>query len=143
MKTVIFDWKRTLYDPDNKILIPGAEELLTFLKQKNISLVLIGKGTQEMHDEVERLGLKDYFNHIFFREGAKDSHLFAQYIKKDSPKETIFIGDRVRSELAVGNNLGATTIWVKQGKFAREEPENENQIPTFTVPSLSSVKALF
>ncbi len=39
---------------------------------------------------------------------------------KGDPKKTIFIGDRVRSELEIGNKLGATTIWVKQGIFADE-----------------------
>src|SRR6266540_4343402 len=99
MKTIIFDWKRTLYDPDNKNLMPGALELLIFLKQKNIPLVLIGKGTQEMQNEVEHLGIKDYFNHILFCEGAKDRNMFYPFISKTSPEEIIFIGDRIRSEL--------------------------------------------
>lgn len=142
MKTIIFDWKRTLYDPDEKNLIPGAIELLNFLKHKNIPLVLIGKGTQEMHDEVKRLGIKKYFTYILFREGVKDPNMYIPFIDNNFPKDTIFIGDRVRSELAVGNSLGATTIWVKQGKFAGEEPESENQKPTFTVLSLPAIKAI-
>lgn len=140
MKTIIFDWKRTLYDPDNKVLIDESLDLLRFLKQKNIPLVLIGKGSEEMYDEVERLDVKDYFSKIIFHEGAKNQDLYADFIDKKSPKDTIIIGDRVRSELTIGNTLGATTIWVKQGKFVTEEPENDNQKPTFTATSLTAVK---
>lgn len=142
MKTIIFDWKRTLYNPDDKTLIPGTRELLEVLQIKNIPLILIGKGSNEMYDEVERLGIKDFFTQIIFREGPKDPNIFHQFIQEDKPKETIVIGDRVRSELALGNSLGATTIWIKQGKFAIEEPENEAQIPTHTVTSLSQVTGL-
>lgn len=61
---------------------------------------------------------------------------------KYDPKKTVFIGDRVRSELEIGNKLGATTIWVKQGKFADELPEMRAQEPRFTVTSLSNLHKL-
>ncbi len=140
MKKVIFDWKRTLYDPDNKTLVDGTLDLLNFLKRKHIQIVLIGKGNDDMYSEVERLGIKNYFTNIMFSEGVKDLNLFTPYIHKKSPQDTLFIGDRVRSELAIGSNLGATTLWVKQGKFAAEEPESEDQTPTYTVKALSEVK---
>lgn len=127
MYSIIFDWKRTLYNPDTAELIEGAKELLKFAKSKTSSLILIGKGAQEMHDEVKRLGVKEYFSDIIFQEGKKDPEDFKKFISKNNPKHTIFIGDRVRSELAVGNLLGATTIWVKNGKFEDELPETENQ----------------
>ena len=135
IKTIIFDWKRTLYNPDSKTLTPGAVEILEFLKGKNVPLILIGKGGEDMNNEVERLGVRKYFKSIIFAEGEKDVRVFTKCISKVAP-ETIFIGDRVRSELEIGNRLGATTIWVKQGKFASEEPENEQQKPTFTATSL-------
>ena len=54
----------------------------------------------------------------------------------------VVIGDRVRSELAVGKSLGATTIWVKQGKFAEEGPENDQQQPDNIVSSLHACATL-
>lgn len=140
MKTIIFDWKQTLYDPETKLLIDGALELLEFLKQSDVTLALVGKGGQDMHDEIKRLGVKDYFSHVNFREGPKDPSLYTSLMEKKVPKATIFIGDRVRSELAVGNSLGATTIWVKQGEFAAEEPGNPMELPTHTVNSLNELK---
>lgn len=142
IKTVIFDWKRTLYDPDERILLDGAIELLEFLKAKDIPMILIGKGGEDMKQEVERLGVDKFFQQIVFAEGAKDLELFKAYIDQDNSKSTLFIGDRVRSELEIGNKLGATTIWIKQGKFATEEPINGNQKPDYTVSSLNDCKRI-
>lgn len=139
---VIFDWKRTLYDPDQQTLISGAVELLEYLKAHDVPIVLIGKGTQEMNDEVNKLGVREYFKKVIFAEGAKDPNVFAQEITKDDPKKTIFIGDRVRSELEIGNRLGVTTVWVKKGKFAKELPENKQQEPNYIVISLNDCLSL-
>ncbi len=137
---IIFDWKRTLYDPDQQTLIDGARELLEYLKNQGIPMVLIGKGGDDMNEEVTRLGVKGYFQKVVFAQGDKDPNVFAAQIK-DS-KKTLLIGDRVRSELEIGNNLGATTIWVKQGKFAEELPENATQKPDYTVSSLNDCQDL-
>lgn len=142
IKCVIFDWKRTLYDPDTKNFIDGAVELLEFIKSKNISLVLIGKGGDDMHYEVDRLGVRKYFKEIVFARGEKDPQVFRTYISKDNPETTLIIGDRVRSELEIGKKLGATTIWIKQGKFASEEPDNTDQKPDYIVLSLRKCKDL-
>lgn len=136
MINIIFDWKRTLYDPDRKTLIDGATDLLGFIKGKNIPMVLVGKGGDDMEEEVGRLGVRKYFLKTIFAEGEKDPNIFRAFISKN-PEKTIFIGDRVRSELEIGNQLGATTIWVKQGKFVTEEPENKDQEPEYIVNSLS------
>jgi ribonucleotide monophosphatase NagD (HAD superfamily) len=136
---IIFDWKRTLYDPDTKTLISGTIEVLNFIKKQNIPLTLIGKGGDDMYQEVERLNVKNYFTNILFKEGEKEIETFRQYIDKINPKFTIIIGDRVRSELEVGNILETTTLWVKQGQFATEGPENENQKPDFIVNSLIEI----
>lgn len=136
LNIIIFDWKRTLYDPDNKVLTEGALSLLEFISSKNIPMVLIGKGGREMNEEVNRLGVKKYFKQVIFSEGPKDQNKFASFISED-PRQAFFIGDRVRSELEIGKKLGATTIWVRQGKFALEEPLNKDQIPDYTVLSLT------
>lgn len=143
INNIIFDWKRTLYNPDDGTLVDGAKEILELLHHKNIPLALIGKGNAKMYAEVKRLGVEEYFNNIIFQEGAKEDSLFKPYISKNNPSTTLFIGDRVRSELAVGKSLGATTVWVRQGKFSAEEPENENQKPDYIVATLIEVKEFF
>lgn len=143
MKAIVFDWKRTLYNPDEKSLIEGASGLLEAIKGFEIPLILVGKGEQaEMSAEVGRLGVGAYFRYIDFREGEKGKEQYLQFLSAQDAKDSVFIGDRVRSELAVGNALGATTIWVCQGKFAAERPEDATQEPTYTVKSLSEASEL-
>lgn len=134
ISAIIFDWKRTLYDPDARTLIEGAEQLLASAQRLNVPLYLIGKGDDDMYAEARRLGVEKFFTKIVFQEGAKEEGLFKPFIGSN-PAQTIFIGDRIRSELAAGKSLGATTMWVRQGKFADELPENESQSPDFTVSS--------
>ncbi len=134
---IIFDWKRTLYDPDTKELIEGALDLLEYLNSHHVPLVLVGKGGEDMNDEVKRLGVEGHFKKVVFAQGEKDPNIFIPHISKTDPKKTLFVGDRVRSELEIGNKLGATTIWVKQGKFATELSENKDQKPDYEVISLN------
>lgn len=136
INTVIFDWKRTLYDPDSHTLIKGAKDILELLRNTKVDTILIGKGGEDMHEEIKRFKLRKYFTNILFVMGEKDLKVFKPYVLGKKPRNTIFIGDRVRSELAIGNLLGATTIWVKQGKFEDELPENYNQKPDYTINSL-------
>ncbi len=88
IKIVIFDWKRTLYDPDASKLIKGTIELLNFLESKKIPMILIGKGGDDMQQEVDRLRVGRYFQNIVFAQGEKDPKVFADYISKDKPKNT-------------------------------------------------------
>jgi len=140
MKTFVLDWKRTLYDPDGRRLVDGASELLELLEQKGVRLVLVGKGSREMHEEVDRLGVRRYFEHINFIDGSKHPALFEPFVDPDSPADTIFVGDRVRSELAAGKDLGATTVWIRQGRFASEEPESPAGRPGHVFASLKELK---
>lgn len=140
--SIIFDWKRTLYNPDSGTLVNGAVEILDFLQSHNVPLFLIGKGGEEMYSEVKKLEVEKYFKSILFQEGSKEETLFKPYVSSDNPSTTFFIGDRIRSELAIGKVLGATTIWVRQGKFADETPEDKSQEPDYTVQSLVEAKEL-
>lgn len=141
-RVAIFDWKRTLYDPDKRTLIDNAKEILEALHRKGVLLVLIGMGDKEMYQEVERLGLSDYFTHIKFLNEGKNASIFQPYIDGEQPGKTLVIGDRARGEVQVGNSLGATTIWIKQGKFADELPEEGKQKPSYETDGLAGLSTI-
>lgn len=143
MYTIIFDWKRTLYNPESKKLMPGTLKILKFLTTKCLKVILIGKGGTDMYQEVKRLKVEKYFSKIIFQEGKKDLKTFNQFVSIKNPKLTIVIGDRVRSEIEIGNTLKTTTIWIKNGKFSEELPLNKIQNPTFTLDSLNDLLIFF
>lgn len=131
-----------MYDPEARSYINGAQDLLEYVHKRNVEMVLIAKGDTDMYAEVDRLDARGYFKDVIFREGDKQITLFEPFVDVLHPEQTIFIGDRVHSELAVGNELNTITVWVRQGKFATEAPETEAQEPTYTVKSLAEVVAL-
>ena len=143
MYTIIFDWKRTLYDPESKKLIDGTLNILKFLTIKWSKVILIGKGGDEMYQEVKRLKAEEYFSKIIFQEGKKDMKVFSEFVSIKNPKLTMIIGDRVQSEIEIGNKLNTTTIWIKNGKFSEELPLNKIQEPTFTFSSLTDLLNYF
>lgn len=140
IESVIFDWKRTLYSPDDRELITGANELLSKLGEASIKLYLVGKDkTGDMPEEVERLGVAHYFDEIHFVRDGKSDDDIGRYIDRNHPEKSVVVGDRVRSEIEVGNRLGAITIQVKQGIFADELPETDIQKPNLIVEALQEV----
>lgn len=143
MYTIIFDWKRTLYDPDSKKLNAGTISILKFLNKKRAKIILIGKGGEDMYKEVKRLKIEKYFSKIIFQEGKKNINTFSQFVSIKNPNLTMVVGDRVQSEIEIGNKLKTITIWVKQGKFSKELPINKFQEPLLTVNSINELLLFF
>jgi FMN phosphatase YigB (HAD superfamily) len=137
--SVIFDWKRTLYDPQTKTLIDGSVEVLEYFWKCKVPLYLVGKGKQEMYDEVVRLKVQKYFNKVLFVQDSKQTKDFEKFIDSQGPKNTVVIGDRFSSEMTLGINLGTTTIWIKKGKFKDEAPENQKLKPDYTLGDLKEI----
>lgn len=136
---IIFDWKRTLYDPESRQTVPGAIELLDFLRQHNVQMALVGKGSQEMHSELDRLGMRGYFFAVLYREGEKQPDWYVDSIP-GFHSGMIFVGDKPDSEIQVGNRLGGYTIRIRQGEFAHEEPTTPEEQADYTLDSLLQVQ---
>jgi len=140
INTIIFDWKQTLYSPSSASLIEGTEEVLEYLNNQNVVLYLIGKGGKDMQDEIDRLNVRKHFKDVLFVESSKEPDHFKKFINSNDNSGVLIIGDKLSSEIEVGNKIGARTIQVKQGKFAADEPLNENQKPDVTVNNLAELK---
>ena len=135
---IIFDYNRTLYDPETKSFYPGAVALVSALALKH-ELYLISRREPERANYLEQSGLKELFTDIAFVE-EKTVALFQRFAGGD--KNTVVIGDRVTEEITIGNRLGLRTVWLKQGKFAAELPGNATEMPTETINCLADISAL-
>ena len=58
------------------------------------------------------------------------------------PQEVAIVDDRAIRGIRWGNIHGAMTIWVKQGKFMHEEPNDETGMPTYTISKLEEICSL-
>jgi FMN phosphatase YigB (HAD superfamily) len=143
-KTIIFDWGRTLYDPEIQSLDKSVPSLLERLKEKyNFVIVSLAKdgNIQKRTELIKKYNIEKYFIKIVFTIDDKEK-AYTETVNQLalSPKNTIIIDDRVVRGIAWGNMFGATTIWLKKGKFSTELPNEQTGQPTFTIKDFAELK---
>ena len=122
MKLIIFDFNRTLYDPEKGVLIEGAAEIIEHCSRSH-RLALISMREKGRDGLIGTLGIASFFSSIVITD-AKTAELFKEVIAScgATPGETVIIGDRVTDEIAIGKEIGTKAIWFRAGKFASIEP---------------------
>lgn len=138
-KGIVFDFNRTLYDPDGNSLMPHALECLENLKQKGWRLFLIGKGTASRENLIHELGLDRFFEKIIVKE-EKELADFENLKNTFQDLEFYSVGDRIKKEIVLSNTCNFKTIWFKNGKFATEEPEIPEEQPWKTIHDLGELE---
>lgn len=133
---IIFDYNRTLFDPETDALYAGVIELLKKLSEQN-ELSLISRNDPSHENRLQELGIRGYFKEIAFVE-EKTTQIFKKLA--DGEQNIIVIGDRIKEEISLGNQLGFITIWIRQGKFSEESPANEEENPRYTVDGIEGLQ---
>jgi FMN phosphatase YigB (HAD superfamily) len=146
IKAIIFDWGRTLYDSERQALYPHTEEVLSDLsiKYKLIIVSLASDGNiSQRNSLLQDSGIAKYFTAVYFAERDKDSlYRIALQALDLKPQEVAIVDDRVIRGIRWGNQHGATTIWLRQGKFMDEEPDEETGAPTYCISKIEDMCAL-
>jgi ribonucleotide monophosphatase NagD (HAD superfamily) len=138
--TILFDYNRTLFNPETESLYPGAVELLENLAPKAM-LLLVSKNEPTRSDKLERLGIKKFFKKVAFVD-LKTEQLFKDLVSAaGGTGPVLVVGDRVQGEIRVGKAAGFITVWVKQGKFAEILP-TEEETPTYTVNDIRELQKI-
>jgi FMN phosphatase YigB (HAD superfamily) len=138
-KAIIFDFNRTLYDPDTQQLMPDVLNVLRYLKQLGYKMFLIGKGTEERKTLIQDIGVAPFFDKIIVKD-EKDFNDFLN-LKNEYPEHEFYsVGDRVKKEIKYSNQVGCKTIWLKRGKFAIEEPIEPDETPWKIINELHEIK---
>ena len=141
-KTVIFDFNRTIYDPEQETLLPFAQALLTTLKANQFNLFLITFGGKQREKTIKDLNLSKYFKSIVLTKNKQVAFRKINKKFKLTKKLTFVIGDRVREEIMLGNQYGYTTVWFKNGRFKNEMPVDRAGQPDFVITKLRQVLSL-
>ena len=103
---IIFDFNRTIFNPETGTLYAGVVDLLILLS-KNHDLFLISQNEPGRKENFQKLGISDYFKKIVFVE-EKTKSVFEEL--SESAKDVMVVGDRLRGEILIGKQLGVTTI---------------------------------
>lgn len=136
----IFDFMRTLYDPETRQVIAGAEEVLMRIQQRGHTCYLVSREEGQRAGLVEKLGLRPYFTDVFLT--TNKQQVFADLRARQENATIWVIGDRVRGEIRYGNEIGAVTVWYQVGAFAHEEPGVAIEKPDFVINNLTDVLLL-
>lgn len=132
---IIFDYNRTLFDPEIDTLYDGVADLLRFLHGKH-ELFLVSRNEPGRGDRLKDFGIESYFHKTAFVE-EKTRQVFLDLIS--DAKDVIVIGDRAVEEIAIGNEMRFVTVWLRQGKFSREVP-TEAQQPTHIIRDIRELE---
>lgn len=138
-KAIIFDFMRTLYNPEERLLEMNAKAILEYCVKK-YDLYLVSYDEGEKDELFIELEIKKYFKEIKLVE--RKTKLTFQTILPKKYEKIFVIGDRIESEIQIGNKLGFETIWYKKGKFSNREPENKTEHPKYTIENLIELKKL-
>jgi FMN phosphatase YigB (HAD superfamily) len=147
MKTIFFDWGRTLWEPETKTLHPDVHDILSYLKDRGYRLfvvsLVITSTVEERRTALKENGLEKYFDGVYFTQSDKEA-LYEKACSENAvlPQDLTVVDDRVIRGIRWGNKFGATTVWFQNGKFKNELPTTETGNPTFTVHSLSELKKI-
>lgn len=138
--TIIFDYNRTIYDPETGTLVEGALEALASFAQTGVPMHLVSKLEPGREEALDALGIRDYFVSIAFVEDKEDA---MRAIVESVAEPVYVIGDHLHNEIRIGNKLGARTVWLARGKFAGLRPEEEHDVPWRTIKHFKELPSIF
>ncbi len=145
MKGIIFDFNRTVYDPETEQLTPGVLDLLKELREKGYKLAIVSRNDypDTRRAFVTEIGLDPYFD-VIMVVLEKNPEVYKECAEQlgVQPEECMVVDDIVYRGILMGNKLGMTTVWYKSGKFQERMPENEEEKPDYTITELESVKKI-
>lgn len=138
MKILVFDFYRTLYDPEKEGLEKSSKKVLKAFLKNGFELCLVSQG-KERRELIENLNLEKCFSKILLS-SEKSLEDFKKLVTSEvKKKESFVVGDRVKKEIKFGNLLGLKTVWLKKGKFANELPSDPTEEPDFVIEELEEV----
>ncbi|MCX6799071.1 MAG: HAD hydrolase-like protein, partial [Candidatus Diapherotrites archaeon] len=120
-------------------LFPDVLPTLAKLRGTGIKTALVTSGIFErQRKKIESLGLEGKLDHILIRDTEKDAskeEKFIAAIKKFRLRagDAAVVGDRIHSEIKLGNKLGMTTIRILHGRFKSVKPRTEFEEPDYTI----------
>lgn len=137
LKGILFDFNRTLYDPDQGTFFAGVRTMLEGFKTQGLKQGVVSFGGAEKEKLIQDLGL-DRLVDWYMAVPEKTAEVFLSFLQKFDlkPSETSVVGDLVNSEIRIGRELGMKTVWLKAGKFAGEVPEVE---PDFVINQIADL----
>ena len=127
---------------------PDVVPTLKHLREDGFKLFLVTTGLhRRQQTKIDQLGIREFFDEVVINDQERGSLLSDCYLRilertGMRPHHVCCVGDRVREEIRVGNELGMRTIHVLQGRFRNEPPGNPMERPGFTVKRIFQIPTI-
>ena len=126
--------------------VPDVAPTLEWLKNNGMLLFLVSKGNPARQQEkLAQLGIAHYFSDVrLVDEGPGKSQDFSDILRRWRlfPEEVLSVGDRIRSEIKLANNLGMVSVRMLHGRFSALKPSAPEEEPQFTIRSVGELRSL-
>jgi FMN phosphatase YigB (HAD superfamily) len=149
IRAIIFDWGRTLYDSERGALSPAVPALLAGLSRRYaLAIVSLVSGDYAPRVSARRAILAEadiarfFAVTAFVADDKAGAYRGVLALLALSATEVAIVDDRARRGIAWGNARGATTIWLRRGRFADELPDAATGPPTHTIGAIEEVAGL-
>ncbi|MBT4140035.1 MAG: HAD hydrolase-like protein, partial [Candidatus Latescibacteria bacterium] len=123
---------------------PDMRQTLKELRNAGYRLFLVTLGrSQRQKNKIDKLGIAPYFDRIINEGPPAHEYWFNELCQTTdlTPSEIVVIGDRTHDEIRTGNRLGFTTVWLRRGRFAQEEPA-PGERPDYEIRYLAQLSTL-
>lgn len=135
---IIFDYNRTLFDPSTDKLFEGTYEILEKLAQEH-KLFLLSYNEFGRKQFMRDTDIAKFFENISLVDHKNRTEMLALTSGSSPSTPTLVVGDNLRNEIAIGNELGYQTVWLKRGSFSFDTPGNSQAAPTHTISTLEEI----
>ncbi|MEK9147592.1 MAG: HAD family hydrolase [Patescibacteria group bacterium] len=133
---IIFDYNRTIFNPETNKLYFGVLDLLKKLSKK-YTLFLISRNEPLRKNRFEKFNIEKYFHKVLFV-NEKTKEIFKKL--SGNEKNVIVVGDSIIDEIKIGNQIGFITVRIKKGMFATEIPKNKDELANFEIADIKELK---
>ena len=140
---VIFDFYRTLYNPETGKENEGASEILSILNCSKIKTCIVSSkelGNENREKLIEQQPFVKFINQVYFIDVNNKEKKYQQAIEdfNCSQSTTLVVGDYLKYDIIPAKEIGCRSIWFRNGKFANTIPENFI-LPNYTITDLKDV----
>tara|TARA_Y100000310_G_scaffold276666_1_gene294007 strand:+ start:2064 stop:2516 length:453 start_codon:yes stop_codon:yes gene_type:complete len=139
IKAIFLDWGKTVYDNDTQQdgkLYEGALETVEYLSKKYI-VAMMSKTAEPLEVRKQRIESSPIFKYLklLLIDPDDKNKLYEQALKHFNlkPEEVAIIDDRTKRGIQWGTKRGATTIWIRQGRYKDELPNEETGKPDYII----------
>ena len=128
---------------------PDAAPILSECKRRGFQLGIIANQNPGTKRRLEQWNLLSYFDVIAASAElgvAKPDPAIFQWVLHQAnclPQDCAIVGDRLDNDIAPANRIGMCSIRLLRGLGAYHEPQCDDEIPSYTIPSLMDLCSLF